>query len=169
VFHIWMSHTSCCKCEWAVRPLTLRHASKKSTGTHFNKSCSTHSHESCSAHGWVMECTSKGGTWVMECTSINRAYGWVIRHVARADELCVPSRYDTHRSNAKQCTSLRMAQVKTWYEHAIVMHYYHMLVSICTCNTGWRRPIGFLNLQVILCKRATYYMALFKSKHDMNM
>jgi len=51
-------------------------------------------------------------------------------------------------------------------------HELHMWIpnstQICEaiCGTGWRRPIGFLKLQVIFCKRATNYRAILRKMNS---
>jgi len=45
-----------------------------------------------------------------------------------------------------------------WSTRVILM----ILFVVCACNTGWRRPIGCLKLQVTFRNRATNYRALLR-------
>ena len=52
-----------------------------------------------------------------------------------------------------QCAAVLLQYVAVW----------------CSGDTGWRRPMGCLKLQVIFCKRATNYRALLQKKWPMKI
>ena len=72
-------------------------------------------------------------------------------HLAARSEYPVPKRAKANASTLCICMCVQTSHVT---------HTYKTLVYT---RTGWRRLIGCLKLQVILCKRATYYRALLRN------
>ena len=50
----------------------------------------------------------------------------------------------------------------TWLNETCGAPHSHLWHTANTCDTGWRKPIGCLKLQVIVCKRASNYRALLR-------
>jgi len=61
--------------------------------------------------------------------------------------------------------------INTIHGHIVMILCHRLSLRMCVCErqrvwekegTGWRRPLGCLNLQVIFCKRANNYRALLR-------
>ena len=74
-----------------------------------------------------------------------------------------PTHKYTHHTHTHIQTPITHTHTHTdTYTHVCVCSINKTHTHICVCSTGWRRPTGCLNLQVIFRKRATNYRALLR-------
>ena len=138
-----------------------------------NVSCHAHewvmSHIGCHTYEWVMS-----HIWMSHVTHVNESCGWIGVRVSRIRGLsheCVMSHaclsHVTHMNESCH-TCEWVVWVRRGYEDCLTNKAFHIFEWVMSyiwmghVDTGWRRPIGCLKLQVIFRKRATNYRALLR-------